>query len=42
MRNDWIEAYWDAVARQDEAALRAYFAPDASIRWHCTNEQFDL
>ena len=40
--NDWMEAYWDAVARQDEAALRAFFAPDALIRWHCTNEQFDL
>lgn len=38
----WTGAYWDAVARQDAAGLRAFFAPDAVIRWHCTNEEFTL
>ena len=37
----WADAYWNAVAQQDAETLRAFFAPEAVIRWHCTNEQFD-
>ena len=38
----WADAYWKAVAQQDAEELRTFFAPEALIRWHCTNEQFDL
>ena len=34
--------YWHQVARQDASTLRAYFAPDAIINWHNTNEQFSV
>lgn len=39
MREQLI-ALWDAIARQDAATMRTFFAPGAVIRWHCTNEQF--
>lgn len=35
-----IQAYWDAVLRQDAPAIRAYFLPDAWVNWHNTNEHF--
>lgn len=38
----WANAYWKAVAAQEEAALRAFFAPDAVIRWYNTNECFTV
>lgn len=37
-----IADFWSAVLAQDAQAIRAYFCPDAEIRWHCTNERFDL
>ncbi len=37
-----FERYWEAVAAQDEAALRAFFTPDAVVFWPCTGERFDL
>lgn len=37
-----IRAYWDAVLRQDAAALRAFFLPDAYVNWHNTNEHFTV
>ena len=37
-----IHAFWRAVIAQRREALPAYFAPDAVIRWHCTNEQFTV
>ncbi len=37
-----FKAYWQAVAAQDAAALRAFFLPDAEICWPCTGERFDL
>lgn len=37
-----LQHYWEHVAAQDEAALRAYFDDNACIRWHCTNEQFTV
>ncbi len=38
----WMIDYWRAVAEQEEDALRAYFCPDARIRWHCSNEDFSV
>ena len=35
-----IHAYWRAVLRQDAAAIRPYFAENAYVNWHCTNEHF--
>ncbi len=37
-----MEQYWKAVVAKDAAALRAFFTPDACIKWHNTNEQFTL
>lgn len=37
-----IEEYWKASLRQDASAMKTYFAPDAWIRWHNTNEQFTV
>ncbi len=34
--------FWSAVLSQDRAALREYFADDAYINWHCTNEHFTV
>lgn len=34
--------WFRAVLKQDRAELRGFFAEDAEIRWHCTNEQFSL
>ena len=35
-----IKAFWKAVLAQKRDELPAYFAPEAVIRWHCSNEQF--
>ena len=35
-----INAFWQSTLAQDAAAMRAYFAPNAAVRWHCTNECF--
>lgn len=32
--------FWADVARQDAAALREWFAPEAEVYWHCTDERF--
>lgn len=32
--------FWRDVLEQNAEALRGYFARDAMIRWHCTNERF--
>lgn len=37
-----IYAFWNAVLRQDEDAIRAYFHKDAYVNWHCTNEHFTV
>lgn len=37
-----VQVFWRAVLEQDAAAMREFFHSDAVIRWHCTNEQFDL
>ena len=35
-----IQAYWNAVLRQDAAEMAEYLHADAVIRWHASNEQF--
>ncbi len=37
-----IHAFWKAVLDQTAEAIPAFFAEDAVIRWHCTNEQFTV
>ncbi|MBE5793053.1 MAG: nuclear transport factor 2 family protein [Clostridiales bacterium] len=37
-----IYAFWDAVIRQDAQAIRPFFAKDAVICWHCSNERFTV
>lgn len=37
-----IHAFWDAVIRQDAKTIRPFFAPEAVIRWHCSNECFTV
>ncbi len=37
-----IYEFWKDVLKQDAKKIRAYFHPDAAIRWHCTNEHFTL
>lgn len=41
-RKQIINNFWRDVAKQDESALRAYFFESAFIRWHCTNEHFNV
>ena len=38
----FITQYWSHIAAQNEDALKQYFHEDACIRWHNTNEQFNL
>ncbi|MGF7144611.1 uncharacterized protein YndB with AHSA1/START domain [Anaerotaenia torta] len=37
-----IAEYWRYIAAQDEEELRKYFHKDACIRWHNTNEEFNV
>ena len=37
-----IHQFWKAVLKQDAGAIRVYFAQDAYINWHCTNEHFTV
>lgn len=41
IKNHIIE-YWKQVAFQNERELKNYFHEDACIRWHNTNEQFNV
>ncbi|AMC94599.1 hypothetical protein AOC36_00180 [Erysipelothrix larvae] len=34
--------FWNCVAKQDKVALRYFFTESAVIRWHATNEQFNV
>lgn len=34
--------YWRATLNQEEEAMRPFFHQNAQIRWHNSNEQFDL
>lgn len=35
-----IYSFWKAVANQEQDVLKEYFAENASIKWHNTNESF--
>ena len=35
-----VNKFFSAVIRQKKDELRPFFADDAVIRWHCTNEKF--
>lgn len=35
-----IHKFWDAVLRQDAEEMAAWFAEDAYVNWHNTNEHF--
>ena len=37
-----IKGYWDAVLKQDEVRIREYFNDGAVIKWHDTNELFNV
>lgn len=37
-----MKQFWSDVLKQDETAIKTYFHKDATIFWHCTNEQFTL
>ncbi|HHU72980.1 MAG TPA: nuclear transport factor 2 family protein [Clostridiales bacterium] len=39
---NFIIGYWEHVALQNELELKNYFHEDACIRWHNTNEQFNV
>lgn len=38
----FIIEYWKHVASQNELELKKYFHEDACIRWHNTNEEFNV
>ena len=38
----FIIQYWEDVAKQKEEALKRYFYENAYIRWHDSNEQFNV
>lgn len=40
--NRFATQYWNHIAAQDEEELRKYFHKDACVRWHDTNEQFNV
>jgi hypothetical protein len=40
--NNFIIKYWMNIASQNEMELKKYFHEDACIRWHNTNEQFNV
>lgn len=37
-----IYEFWNVVLAQNEKEIRKYFQNDACIKWHCTNERFNL
>lgn len=39
---EFIYDFWKIVSAQDEAKLKEFFSRDAIIRWHCTNECFNV
>lgn len=40
--NEFIIEFWKTATAQDKAKLREFFSEDAIIKWHCTNECFNL
>ena len=39
---EFIYDFWKTVAAQDKIKLKNFFSKDAIIRWHCTNECFNV
>lgn len=37
-----INSFWHAALDQDESAVRAFFHPEATVKWHCTGERFTV
>lgn len=37
-----IKEFWASVLGQDADAIRAYFHPNATVKWHNTNECFTV
>lgn len=37
-----IQNFWKAVLNQNAKKIREFFASDAYINWHCTNEHFTV
>jgi hypothetical protein len=37
-----IKAFWNDIITQNREALPSYFCDRATVRWHCTNEQFTV
>ena len=37
-----LSSFFDAVIRQDRAALRGFFRADALVRWPCSGERFGV
>ena len=37
-----VRGYWQAVLAQNEGEIRRFFHPDAEIRWHNSNEHFNV
>jgi hypothetical protein len=40
--NQFVIYYWGHIAAQNEEALKKYFHENAHIRWHSTNEEFNV
>lgn len=41
-KKDYIIGFWQDVTEQNAAGLREYFSKDALIKWHNTNELFNV
>lgn len=39
---NFIKSFWKEVVAQDKEELRTYFCENAIIRWHSTNESFNV
>ena len=37
-----VKSFWNDVISQNREKLPSYFLEDATIFWHCTNEQFSV
>ena len=37
-----IRKFWRAALDQDAGAMRAFFHPEAVVRWHCSGERFSV
>ncbi len=41
-RDEFIKNYWNDVATQNAERLSTYFTTDATIKWHDSNECFNV